>query len=128
MAYRFHHVHIVCKDLEKMTRFFTEVLEARLIALKKFGTADGASLDLQGTTVNLRVRKQEEELVGDASQARYGYDHIGLEVNDLETAFKDLQAQGFSFLMPPTDIPDLKIAFFKGPEDITIELVQPLSS
>ncbi len=126
MAYRFHHVHIICKDLEKMIRFFTKVLEAKLIALKKFGTADGASLDLQGTTVNLRLRKEEEELVGDASQARYGYDHIGLEVEDIDTAFKDLQARGFSFLMPPTDIPDLKIAFFKGPEDITIELVQPL--
>ncbi len=126
MAYRFHHVHIVCKDLEKMIRFFNEVLEAKLVGLKKFGTADGASLDLQGTTVNLRLRKEEEELVGDASQARYGYDHIGLEVEDIDTAFKDLQARGFSFLMPPTDIPDLKIAFFKGPEDITIELVQPL--
>jgi len=126
MAYRFHHVHIICKDLEKMIRFFTEVLEAKLVGLKKFGTADGASLDLQGTTVNLRLRKEEEELVGDASQARYGYDHIGLEVENIETAFKDLQARGFSFLMPPTDIPNLKIAFFKGPEDITIELVQPL--
>ena len=126
MAYRFHHVHIICKDLEKMISFFTEVLEAKLIALKKFGTADGASLNLQGTTVNLRLRKEEEELVGDASQARYGYDHIGLEVEDIDAAFKDLQARGFSFLMPPTDIPDLKIAFFKGPEDITIELVQPV--
>lgn len=128
MTYRFHHVHIVCKDLDKMIRFFLEVLEAKLMGLKKFGTADGASLDLQGTTVNLRVRREDEELFGDASQARYGYDHIGLEVDDLETAFKDLQTQGFSFFMPPTDIPDLKIAFFKGPEDITIELVQPIAS
>ena len=127
MAYRFHHVHIVCKNLDEMIRFFTETLGATLIGLKKFGAADGASLDVQGTTVNLRVRREDEELVGDASQARYGYDHIGLEVDDLETAFIDLQAQGFSFLMPPTDISDLKIAFFKGPEEITIELVQPLS-
>jgi catechol 2,3-dioxygenase-like lactoylglutathione lyase family enzyme len=35
MSYRFHHVHIVCKDLEEMVRFFTEVLEANLIALRK---------------------------------------------------------------------------------------------
>ncbi len=111
-----------------MIRFFTEVLDAKLIGLKKFGTADGASLDVQGTTVNLRVRREDEALVGDASRATYGYDHIGLEVDDLEAAFKDLQARGFSFFMPPTDIPDLKIAFFKGPEDITIELVQPLVS
>jgi catechol 2,3-dioxygenase-like lactoylglutathione lyase family enzyme len=126
MAYRFHHLHIICKDLEKMITFFTEALEANLVERKKFGTADGASLDLQGTTVNLRVSREDEEIVGDASQSSYGYDHIGLEVEDIETAFNDLQARGFSFLVPPTDIPNLKIAFFKGPEDITIELVQPL--
>jgi catechol 2,3-dioxygenase-like lactoylglutathione lyase family enzyme len=125
MSYRFHHVHIVCKDLEKMVRFFTDVLEAKLIGLRKFGTADGASLDLNGATVNLRVAKEGEEMVGDASQSTYGYDHIGLEVEDIESAFKDLTARGLSFFMPPTDIPNLKIAFFKGPEDITVELCQP---
>ena len=125
MSYRFHHVHIVCKDLEKMVRFFTEVLEAGLIEMKKFGTADGASLDLNGTTVNLRVAKEGEEMMGDASQSTYGYDHIGLEVEDIDKAFKDLKRRGFSFFMPPTDITNLKIAFFKGPEDITIELCQP---
>jgi catechol 2,3-dioxygenase-like lactoylglutathione lyase family enzyme len=128
MAYRFHHLHIICKDLEKMITFFTETLEAKLVMRKKFGTADGASLDLQGTTVNLRVSREDETIVGDASQSSYGYDHIGLQVEDIESAYTELQAQGFSFLVPPTDIPNLKMAFFKGPEDITIELVQPLQS
>ena len=127
MAYRFHHLHIICKDLEKMITFFTEALEANLVERKKFGTADGASLDLQGTTVNLRVSREDEEIVGDASQSSYGYDHIGLQLEDIETVFTELQAQGFSFLVPPKDLPNLKVAFFKGPKDITIELVQPLS-
>ena len=127
MAYRLHHLHIICKDLEKMITFFTETLEAKLVMRKKFGTADGATLDLQGTTVNLRVSREDEEMVGDASQSRYGYDHIGLQVEDIETVFTELQAQGFKFFVPPTELPDLKMAFFKGPEDITIELVQPLS-
>jgi catechol 2,3-dioxygenase-like lactoylglutathione lyase family enzyme len=127
MAYRLHHLHIICRDLEKMITFFTETLEAKLVMRKKFGTADGASLDLQGTTVNLRVSREDETIVGDASQSSYGYDHIGLQVEDIETAYTELQAQGFSFLVPPTDIPNLKMAFFKGPEDITIELVQPLA-
>ncbi len=126
MTYRFHHIHIICKDLEQMISFFTKALNAKLLARKKFGTADGASLDIQGTTVNLRVAREDEEMVGDASQSRYGYDHIGLEVEDVDDAYKDLSARGFSFFMPPTDIPNLRIAFFKGPEDITIELVQKL--
>ncbi len=124
MLFRFHNVHIVCRNLEKMIGFFTEDLEADLVRRKKFGTADGASLDLQGTTINLRVARADEKMEGDAARPAYGYNHIGLEVENLEAAFAALSARGYSFFMPPTDIPDLRIAFFRGPEDIVIELVQ----
>ena len=124
MTYRFHHVHLICKDLEGMIIFFTEALGATLVARKKFGTADGASLDLQGTTVNLRVNREDEVMAGDASQTRFGYDHLGLLVEDVDAAYEDLKKRGFNFFMAPKDIPDLRIAFFRGPEDITIELIQ----
>jgi catechol 2,3-dioxygenase-like lactoylglutathione lyase family enzyme len=124
MSFRFHHVHIICKDLEKMIGFFTEGLGVDLVRRKKFGTADGASLDLQGTTINLRVARADEKIEGDASRTVYGYNHIGLEVEDIEAAYTDLSARGYSFFMPPTNIPELRIAFFRGPEDIVIELVQ----
>jgi catechol 2,3-dioxygenase-like lactoylglutathione lyase family enzyme len=126
MTYRFHHVHLICKELEGMINFFTEALGATLVARKKFGTADGASLDLQGTTVNLRVNREDEVMVGDASQTRFGYDHLGLLVEDLDAAYEDLKKRGFNFFMEPKDIPDLRIAFFRGPEEITIELIQAL--
>ena len=126
MTYRFHHIHLICKDLEGMINFFTEALGATLVARKKFGTADGASLDLQGTTVNLRVDREDEVMAGDASQTRFGYDHLGLLVEDLDAAYEDLKKRGFNFFMAPKDIPDLRIAFFRGPEDITIELIQKL--
>ena len=128
MSFRFHHVHIICKDLEKMIEFFTEGLGAGLVRRKKFGTADGASLDLQGTTINLRVARADEKLEGDASRTVYGYNHIGLEVEEIEVAYTDLSAQGYSFFMPPTNIPELRIAFFRGPEDIVIELVQRMNA
>jgi catechol 2,3-dioxygenase-like lactoylglutathione lyase family enzyme len=128
MSFRFHHVHIICKDLEKMIEFFTEGLGADLVRRKKFGTADGASLDLQGTTINLRVARADEKLEGDASRTVYGYNHIGLEVEEIEAAYTDLSAQGYSFFMPPTNIPELRIAFFRGPEDIVIELVQRMNA
>jgi len=127
MNYRLHHLHLICKDLEAMIDFFTEALGATLLARKKFGTADGASLDLQGTTVNLRVAREDEKIAADASQTAYGYDHLGLQVDDVDAAFQDLKQRGFSFFMEPKDIPNLRIAFFKGPENITIELVQERS-
>jgi glyoxylase I family protein len=127
MSFRFHHVHIICTDLEKMIGFFTGSIGAELVGRKKFGTADGASLDLKGTTINLRVARADETIEGDASRTAYGYNHIGLEVEDVDGAFKDLSAQGYPFFMPPTDIPGLRIAFFRGPEHIVIELVQVIS-
>jgi len=127
MNYRLHHLHVICKDLEGMIDFFSDALGATLLARKKFGTADGASLDLQGTTVNLRVAREDENISGDASRTTFGYDHLGLQVDDVDAAYRDLKARGYSFFMEPKDIPNLRIAFFKGFEDITIELVQELN-
>ena len=114
MSFRFHHVHIICKDLEKMIEFFTEGLGAGLVRRKKFGTADGASLDLQGTTINLRVARADEKLEGDASRTVYGYNHIGLEVEEIEVAYTDLSAQGYSFSCPPPTSPNSALPFSGG--------------
>jgi catechol 2,3-dioxygenase-like lactoylglutathione lyase family enzyme len=125
MTYRFHHLHLICQDLEKMIGFFTGALGAALVVRKKFGPSDGATLDLQGTTVNLRVPREGEPTETAGPRSVLGYDHIGLTVGDVDAAYADLSAKGFEFITPPTDIPEVRIAFFKGPEDIVIELMQP---
>ena len=99
MNYRLHHLHLICKDLEGMIGFFTEALGATLIAKKKFGTADGASLDLQGTAVNLRVAREDEDIAGDASRTTFGYDHLGLLVDDVDAAYQDLKKRGFFYII-----------------------------
>ena len=125
MVFRYHHLHLVCSDLEVMIRFFVEDLGASIVCRRKFGTADGATLDLDGVRVNLRVARPDEEISGDSTQTRYGYDHLGLEVEDLQVAYKELVAKGYRFFIPPTETQDVWMAFFKGPDHITVELVQP---
>ena len=88
------------------------------------GPPTGATLDLQGIVINLRVAREGEEIREHLSPSTYGYDHIGLEVEDVRAAWKDLTERGYQFLMPPTETAGLTIAFFKGPENITIELIQ----
>lgn len=124
MSYRFNHLHIVCKDLENMIGFFTDALGARLKERKQFGGADGAALDLNGTNINLRVEKKDEVIAGDASQTRYGYDHMALEVKDIQQAMQELAPKGVKFLSDPVDLGDMRVVFFKGPEQITIELME----
>jgi catechol 2,3-dioxygenase-like lactoylglutathione lyase family enzyme len=125
MAYRFHHVHLLCSDLEQSIAFFTGVLGARLVTRKKFGTADGASLDLSGTTINLRVAAENEAVNPDTAVTRYGYHHICVEVDDLDAAYGELVDQAVDFITPPKLMPDNnRVAFFKGPDDIVFELLQ----
>ena len=124
MTYQFHHIHLICRNLDQMIDFFSKILGVTLVERKKFGTADGAILDLDGTTINLRVAREDEQMLEKTSRKPYGYDHIGIEVDNIEAAHRELTNKGFVFSVPPTDIGDLTIAFFQGPEDITIELVQ----
>jgi len=126
VTYSFHHVHLVCRDLEQMIDFFVEVIGAKLVKRRKFGNAEGAALDLQGIGINLRIAREGEETRDNLTQSTYGYDHIGLQVEDVQAAYDDLTNRGYYFLTPPTKSVGVLIAFFKGPENITIELMQPL--
>ncbi len=123
MKYRLHHFHLLCSNLEEMIGFFTETLDAKLVVRRKFGTADGATLDLDGTFINLRVAREDEEIAGDSSPDCYGYHHLGLEVDNVDEIYEELKGKGFSFTITPTDFEDVRIAFFKGPDNITIEVL-----
>jgi catechol 2,3-dioxygenase-like lactoylglutathione lyase family enzyme len=124
MTYRYHHLHLLCSDLNQMENFFTQDLGAKLVERRKFGTADGATLDLKGITINLRVSRSDDVIGGDSSTQRYGYDHLGLAVDNLEAAYRALKGKGYHFIQPPTEQGANKVAFLKGPDSITIELIQ----
>lgn len=126
MPFKLNHIHVLCSDLEMMIRFFTENLEASLVERKKFGGAEGASLNLQDTIINLRIAQKGEKINEDISRSFYGFHHIGLTVEDIEEAYSKLTAKGFDFFVPITNTGKSKIAFFKGPDNITIELLQPM--
>jgi catechol 2,3-dioxygenase-like lactoylglutathione lyase family enzyme len=126
MTYQLHHIHLLCSNLELMINFFTEILGSKLVERKKFGGADGATLDLQGTLINLRIARENEIVNEDTFEPSYGLNHIGLETGDVEGNYEALKGKGFEFITPPRDAGKNRIAFFKGPDNLIIELLQPL--
>ena len=127
MNYRFHHIHLLCSNLENTIDFFTLVLGAKLVTRQKFGGADGASLDLNGTTVNLRVAGENETVNADGPLPVYGYHHMCVEVDDVDAAYQELTDKQIEFIVTPRNTPDnLRVAFCKGPDDIVIEVLQRL--
>ena len=119
----FHHLHVICRDLEGMIAFFVENFDAQMIAYRKFDGADGAKMSLGGIGLNLRMPGENEQVASNPGVYQ-GFHHIGLQVDDVNQAYEDLKAKGFEFSMAPTREDNLIKAFFRGPENMTLELMQ----
>ena len=122
-AFTINHLHIICDDLENMKRFWTDGMGASFSEDRRFGGAEGAVLQLGKLQINLRVPKTSEHEMA-PNTPTLGYDHLGFEVDDLESACAHLAAFGCRITSGPTQLTDRKIVFLSGPEDITLELVQ----
>ncbi len=122
--YSFEHVHIYCSDLDASEQWFIEKIGAELIRHRDPKPARATDLRLGGATLFLREEVPGENL-GTAGPARFGTDHIGLRVDDLEATATELKRRGVSFAVEPYEIrPGLRIAFIQGPDQVRIELLQ----
>ena len=125
MAYTLNHIHLVCSDLKETIDFFTQNFDAELVGMKKFAGVDGATLNLSGATINLRISPESENLADPGSCKTYGYHHMGINVEDIDAEYKRLSGKGYKFTTPPTDMDEtLRVAFFEGPDNMTVELLQ----
>ena len=123
VTFKTNHLHIICHDLKNMKHFWTAGIGAAFKEDRSFGGAAGAVLRLGELQINLRVPKSVEQEI-EPNTVSLGYDHLGLEVDDIDSACSHLAAYGCSIESGPTELNDRKIVFLKGPEDITLELIQ----
>jgi lactoylglutathione lyase len=122
----FHHMHLCCQDPQAAARWFEEMLGAKTIGEATFfGGAPGLRLDLNGTYLYIRGLRPGEHLSEDSTRDRFGYDHLGLKVSDIEEVAGRMQAKGVEFEVDVHEPrPGTRIAFIRGPEHIRIELIE----
>ena len=54
-----------------------------------------------------------------------GLDHFGLTVKDIDAVAAEIKAKGVTFTREPTTIrPGVRICFIRGPEGISVELLE----
>ncbi len=118
------HVHIYCSDLDATERWFIECFGAELLRHRMNRTARATDLRLGGMTIFLRSTQQGEKL-GAAGPSRFGTDHIGFRVRDLQGTCTELKRRGVEFDMEPhQNRPGLSVAFVRGPDAVRVELLQ----
>jgi catechol 2,3-dioxygenase-like lactoylglutathione lyase family enzyme len=122
-SYTFEHIHLRSPDPEATAVWYERMFGAKVIRSVVQG-APRVDLDLCGQTVF--IAPINEANTADAPSAPYrGLEHIGLLVDDLDGAVAELKAKGVQFTLEPKQLrPDLRIAFLRGPENVSIELLQ----
>ena len=66
-----------------------------------------------------------ETPVPGSTEPRYGLDHIGFEVDDMDSVVTKLKANGVHFILEPRLVPSgSKIAFVEAPDKTSIEITQ----
>jgi lactoylglutathione lyase len=122
----FDHLHLVVPDPEKMADFFVKAFEAEKVSLDKM--PDGrvrAELKIIGGRMIINNPQSSDDRVPDGPQKRFGTEHFGMKVDELEKAMKQCQAAGATIVMEPTQIrPGVRIAFFMAPNNVLVELVE----
>ena len=96
--YTLAHLHVICRDMEKMIRFWREALSAEFVEYRTFGDDPGAIM-------------------------RFGYEHVGVYVPHLETSVESL-VKGFGCTLASMPANQNRVAFVRGPENLMLELIE----
>jgi catechol 2,3-dioxygenase-like lactoylglutathione lyase family enzyme len=121
--YRWDHVHLRSPDPEATAAWFERILGAQVIR----STVEGKPrIDLKLGGANIFIAPV---VTGDGTNAApiipyRGLDHFGLCVSDIDAVAADLKAKGVAFTREPMTVrPGVRICFIRGPEGISIELL-----
>jgi catechol 2,3-dioxygenase-like lactoylglutathione lyase family enzyme len=120
-----HHVALTTRDFARLRAFYVETLG--LPVMGAFAGHNIVFLAAGNTTIELI--EEERPANGSDRADGTGWDHLALEVEDVDAAYAELAARGVPFTVAPEDFPPeapaLRIAFFCDPDGNLVELVQP---
>lgn len=121
MHCRIDHIHLRSRDALKAAQFYIDVLGAS----EKGRVGEPVTrviLDLGGLTVFI---ENQPELGAGGKPPHLGLEHVGLTVENVDASIAELASHGVPLVSGPTDLsPILRIAFFNGPDNVRIELLQ----
>jgi len=125
-TYTWEHIHLRSPDPEATARWYQGVLGAEIVRTKQPGGPERLDLLLGGNQKVFIAPASPTAAPGPAPDAPYmGLEHIGLTVTDIDAAVIELKDKGVRFTMDPTTVrPGVRIAFLRGPENVSIELIQ----
>jgi len=118
------HVHLRTTDPEAMAQWFERMLGAEVIRTMQ-GGAPRIDLKLGGANIFIAPVKAGDGVNAPPATPYRGLDHFGLTVTGIDDIAADLKAKGVEFTREPTTVrPGTRVCFIRGPEGVSIELLE----
>jgi catechol 2,3-dioxygenase-like lactoylglutathione lyase family enzyme len=122
--YKWDHIHLRSPDPEATAQWFERMLGAQVIRSTQQGQSR-IDLKLGGADIFIAPVKAGDGVNAAPVTPYQGLDHFGLFVNDVDAVAADLKKKGVEFTMEPnTPRPGIRICFIRGPQGISIELLE----
>ena len=112
------HAHLFASDVDATIRWWTEMLDARVVFDLEIAGARNVRLAVGRGAINLY--DQPPRVVGPGT-----VHHLGVLTDDLEGLVASMEAKGFSFRDPIKDFGAVKYIMALAPDDVLVELFQP---
>lgn len=122
-AFAFDHVHLRSTDPEATAIWFERMLGAEILRSVEQGKPR-IDLKLGGAKIFIAPVNPGDGVNPPPALPCRGLDHFGLTVEGIDAVAADLKQKGVAFTKEPhTPRPGIRICFIRGPEDVSIELL-----
>jgi lactoylglutathione lyase len=114
------HVHLRSPDPEATATWLQDILGG--VIIRGLGRID---VKLGGANVFIAPVISGDGVNTPPVTPYQGLDHFGLTVKDIDAVAAEIKAKGVEFTKEPTTIrPGVRICFIRGPEGISVELLE----
>ena len=123
-SFVYDHIHLRSPDPEATAAFYQRMFGAEILRSMP-GGKPRLDMKVGGANVFIAEVLPDGRTAAPPMSPYQGLDHFGLAVTGLDATVAELKAKGAMFTMEPTDIrPGVRIAFLRGPENVSIELLE----
>ena len=122
-TFTWDHIHLRTPDQEATAQWFERMFGAQVLRSTQMGKPR-IDIKLGGANIFTAQVTPGDGVNGALTTPYQGLDHFGLAVSGIDAIAADLKNKGVAFSKEPhSPRPGIKICFLRGPQGISIELL-----
>jgi catechol 2,3-dioxygenase-like lactoylglutathione lyase family enzyme len=121
--FTYDHIHLRSPNPEATAQYYERMFGAEVLRSTQQGKPR-IDLKLGGANIFIAPVAAGEGVNPPPTTPYQGLDHFGLTVSNIDAVVAELKAKGAEFTREPTTVrPGVRVAFLRGPEGVSIELL-----